>query len=194
VPVQRLPRYLLLLKELVKYTDPSHPDCKGLNLAMDHMSSALQTINESKREAESVNTSTKLLTIDKSMVYENVDDFDGIVHPKRSYIFEGVLKWEDMAEEAENPYWFLFNDIVVFCADLSNDPDAPPDKQFRYITLMPLKFMDEFNDNPDNPNAFDIVMEEEVITLEAENVEQKKAWLTNIRAAKELNVDLDLVW
>ena len=32
---------------------------------------------------------------------------------------------------------------------------------------MPLRFIDNINDNPDIPTAFDMLMEDEVITLEA---------------------------
>lgn len=194
VPVQRMPRYLLLLKELLKYTPESHPDYKDISLALEHIANQLETINENKRKAESSNSSHKILNIDKSMIYENQEGFEGIVHPKRSYLYEGVLKWEDMSEEAENPYWFLFNDIIVFCADISGTPDAPPDKQFRYITLMPLKFIDEVNDNEDNPLVLDIVMEDEIISLEANDVDTKNIWKQKIQEAINLGVDLDLVW
>ena len=192
-PVQRMPRYLLLLKELAKYTPENHPDYAGLQSTLEYLTKVLNELNESKRRAEQTNTSHKILAIDKSMVYE-LEDFEGIVHPKRMYMYEGVLKWEDMEEEAENPYWFLFNDILVFCSDLSNDPEAPPDKQFRYITLMPLNFIDGINDNPDSDVSFDMTMDEEVITLEANTVEEKNLWMDKIRQVKEEGGELDLVW
>mmetsp|Transcript_5100 Transcript_5100/g.6213 ORF Transcript_5100/g.6213 Transcript_5100/m.6213 type:complete len:239 (-) Transcript_5100:73-789(-) len=193
LPVQRMPRYLLLLKELHKYTPENHPDYAGLTSALDYISNVLSTINEKKRHAEATNTSHKILTIDKSMLYE-MEDFEGIVHPKRVYLYEGVLKWDEMEEEAENPYWFLFNDIIVFCSDLSNDPEAPPDKQFRYVTLMPLKFIDSVEDNPDSELCLDIAMEDEIIVLEALDATSKNEWKKQIRDAKALNFDLDLVW
>lgn len=193
LPVQRMPRYLLLLKELYKYTPDNHPDYAGLTKALDYMSLNLSTINEMKREAEATNSTHKILNIDKSMLYE-MEDFEGIVHPKRAYIYEGVLKWEEMEEDAENPYWFLFNDIIVFCSDLSNDPEAPPDKQFRYVTLMPLKFIDDVTDDPDSELCLNICMEDENIILEATSIESKKEWIKQIKNAKALGVDLDLVW
>ena len=88
----------------------------------------------------------------------------GIVHPKRKYLFEGVLQWEE--EYQEHPYWFLFNDILVYCAQLIGE-EAVPNKQFRYVTLMPLRFIDDVRDNPDIETAFDMSMEDEIITLQA---------------------------
>ena len=192
-PVQRMPRYLLLLKELFKYTPNNHPDYEGLEKTLEYLTETLTALNESKRHTESTNTSHKILTIDKSMLYE-MDDFEGIVHPQRKYLFEGVLKWEDMEEEAENPYWFLFNDILVFCADLSTDPNAPPEKQFRYITLMPLKFIDSVTDNSSTPLSFDLAMDDEIITLEALSADSKTEWMNRITSAKAGGADLDLVW
>merc|ERR1712000_479386 len=192
LPVQRMPRYLLLLKELLKYTPDNHPDFADLTAAVQHVSEMLSTINELKRSAESAST-YKILTIDKSMLYE-LDDFEGIVHPKRTYIHEGILKWEEMEEEAQNPYWFLFNDIIVFCADLSDDPDAPPDKQFRYVTLMPLKFIDSIEPNPNSELIVDVSMDGEIIELEALSVESKEEWVRKLNEAKQMGIDLDLVW
>ncbi|KAI6661568.1 hypothetical protein LOD99_13441 [Oopsacas minuta] len=46
-PIQRLPRYLLLLKELIKYTDSSHPDSYFANLAADKFKACLVLLNDS---------------------------------------------------------------------------------------------------------------------------------------------------
>ncbi|RKO90279.1 hypothetical protein BDK51DRAFT_50346 [Blyttiomyces helicus] len=48
-PVQRPPRYLLLLKELLKRTPPSHPDHADLRLAISKMERAVTRINELER-------------------------------------------------------------------------------------------------------------------------------------------------
>jgi len=179
---------VLLLKELQRYTPENHPEYRGLVNAINHIANSLEIINESKREHEQ--SSHKMLNIDKSMLYE-MDDFEGIVHPKRKYLFEGVLQWEE--EYQEHPYWFLFNDILVYCAQLIGE-DAVPNKQFRYVTLMPLRFIDDVRDNPDIETAFDMSMEDEIITLQAETVESKEQWKNAVISAKALKVDLDLVW
>ena len=76
LPVQRLPRYVLLLKELQRYTPENHPEYKSLIDAIDHIARSLEIINESKREHEQ--SSHKILNIDKSMVYE-MEDFEVII-------------------------------------------------------------------------------------------------------------------
>tara|TARA_R110002050_G_scaffold291348_1_gene445759 strand:- start:1035 stop:1745 length:711 start_codon:yes stop_codon:yes gene_type:complete len=50
--VQRIPRYVMLLKELQKYTWAEHPDARDLNKALDKVSEIANVVNESKRKAE----------------------------------------------------------------------------------------------------------------------------------------------
>ena len=46
-PIQRLPRYLLLLNELIKFTDSSHPDSYFANLAAEKFKACLVLLNDS---------------------------------------------------------------------------------------------------------------------------------------------------
>jgi hypothetical protein len=53
-PVQRLPRYALLLKELLKYTPPDHKDHHHLTNALDKIRAVTDFVNENKRKAENM--------------------------------------------------------------------------------------------------------------------------------------------
>jgi len=53
-PIQRIPRYEMLLKELVKTTWLSHDDLPALETALDKIIGAAIFINEQKRKAESL--------------------------------------------------------------------------------------------------------------------------------------------
>lgn len=46
-PVQRIPRYILLLKQLLKYTDESHPDFHHVNICLDRLKDFLERLNDS---------------------------------------------------------------------------------------------------------------------------------------------------
>ena len=63
-PIQRVPRYILLIQDLLKHTNADHPDYRNLEQALDAMNKTGTSINESKREAE--NTS-KLAEINSSL-------------------------------------------------------------------------------------------------------------------------------
>ena len=52
MPIQRIPRYLLLLQELLKRTDKSHPDYENISKSISHIKKVAAIINERKRESE----------------------------------------------------------------------------------------------------------------------------------------------
>eukprot|EP00033_Pygsuia_biforma_P004658 GCRY01005105.1.p1 GENE.GCRY01005105.1~~GCRY01005105.1.p1 ORF type:complete len:625 (-),score=123.13 GCRY01005105.1:357-2048(-) len=51
-PIQRICKYPLLLREIIKNTDESHPDYKALQRAMDAVEKKVSVINEQKRISE----------------------------------------------------------------------------------------------------------------------------------------------
>jgi FYVE/RhoGEF/PH domain-containing protein 5/6 len=53
LPVQRMPRYEMLLKELFKDTPPTHPDHTTLTTAIDAIVKINIYLNEKKKQAES---------------------------------------------------------------------------------------------------------------------------------------------
>src|SRR3989338_8829462 len=63
-PIQRVPRYVLLLKDLLRNTEATHPDFENLTRACDAMTSIATEINERKRKDEQskriANLSTEL--------------------------------------------------------------------------------------------------------------------------------------
>jgi hypothetical protein len=60
MPIQRIPRYVLLLEDLAKQTPEDHVDHTNLIDALARMKAIAKLINEKKREAESF---TKLVEI-----------------------------------------------------------------------------------------------------------------------------------
>jgi len=54
-PIQRLPRYMLLLDQLLKFTPPHHIDHRNLDLAFNKVKKITEYLNEAKRNAESSN-------------------------------------------------------------------------------------------------------------------------------------------
>ena len=52
MPVQRMPRYELLLRELITHTPEDHPDLPALKSAYDNLKEVSKSINEFKRSAE----------------------------------------------------------------------------------------------------------------------------------------------
>jgi hypothetical protein len=53
-PVQRLPRYVMLLEQVCKFTPADHPDCAPLQRAAALMRETTQSVNERRAEYESL--------------------------------------------------------------------------------------------------------------------------------------------
>ncbi|KAN0023556.1 hypothetical protein ACTFIV_007942 [Dictyostelium citrinum] len=81
MPVQRLPRYVLLLSELIKQTPPNHPNVKLLNKCLKGIKEVTSFINEAKRDDDNQIKTQQLqeTIIEKVNIHEN----------GRKYILDG---------------------------------------------------------------------------------------------------------
>lgn len=60
MPIQRIPRYVLLLNDLCKHTKKSHLDFSDLRKALLKMKEVAGYVNEHKRDAENLNAVLKI--------------------------------------------------------------------------------------------------------------------------------------
>jgi hypothetical protein len=118
MPVQRLPRYILLLRDMLKYTHPKITDHKFITKAIETLNVKLLDINKSMVQGE-IEMARQLLEIEKTID----GDFETFVKPKRKYVREGALKLKlhkagrllkGMFKKELPPYWFLFSDLLVW--------------------------------------------------------------------------------
>eukprot|EP01104_Vermistella_antarctica_P011725 TRINITY_DN330_c1_g1_i1.p1 TRINITY_DN330_c1_g1~~TRINITY_DN330_c1_g1_i1.p1 ORF type:complete len:585 (+),score=92.20 TRINITY_DN330_c1_g1_i1:52-1806(+) len=84
-PVQRIPRYVLLLRDLLKNTEGSHPDHAHLCNALDKVSRVASQIDSEKRHAENLQV---VLNIHNSLV--NAKQLS-LVKPYRRFVSEGDI-------------------------------------------------------------------------------------------------------
>eukprot|EP00128_Syssomonas_multiformis_P001109 Colp12_sorted_trinity150504_noHs@24625 len=88
MPVQRLPRYALLLQDLHRNTPSSHPDHPHLAKAVEMLRGLMESLNESQRRAEN---DYKLLSVEQLFPQDNLQLLDNpSMHtPKRSSGWRG---------------------------------------------------------------------------------------------------------
>jgi len=114
-PVQRLPRYELLLMDLQKHTATESPDCVKIQVALKQIKTITNAINEEKREADS---RTRMLVVQNKVKNKGILDKD-LLQPGRLLIREGYLirvnsVMEDSSPEKEvKLYCFLMSDILM---------------------------------------------------------------------------------
>jgi hypothetical protein len=122
MPIQRIPRYNLLLRELIKHTPEDHPDYKELNDALSKSAEVSDFLNEQIKEMEN---SQKLLHLSKIIVVnQNQKDTLVIVLPHRKFVFEGALDIcndTDPKKLAQERYFFLFSDMLLCCTRVTNE-------------------------------------------------------------------------
>jgi len=113
MPIQRIPRYVLLLSDLFKNTPENHKDHVTLKEALSKMEGVASYVNKKKREAENL---LGVTTVARHLVgLESVADFN---QPHRRYVRQGFLQEADAgspinAKSLKTRYMFLFNDILV---------------------------------------------------------------------------------
>ena len=105
MPIQRIPRYNMLLGDIIKNTDESHPDYKNLISALESTKKVANHLNESVREYEA----------EKSMMdLAERMDIVFLLAPSRHLIKEGAYRVIIGKKEKHNLHHvMLFNDIFV---------------------------------------------------------------------------------
>jgi hypothetical protein len=87
LPVQRIPRYKLLLEQLLKYTEKSHADYESVSFALEKISEIAMLNNEAIRERENM---TKLMAI--MMQFDAKSRIDLLEEKSRVYIRDAQLQ------------------------------------------------------------------------------------------------------
>jgi hypothetical protein len=104
MPVQRVPRYRLLLNELIKNTEPSHPDYAKLNNAYESIKLVAKHINEALRYQENMCKIVELM----SKFSHTIE----LMVPGRTLLWEGSILRRTLKGDHEH-YVVLFTDLLV---------------------------------------------------------------------------------
>lgn len=146
MPVQRLPRYRMLLEDWIKNCDPSHPDYGDLQAARATVGEVADTINRELREAANQITAQKVLSSVKGS--ETFQDSG-----KRRIIADApnirisVLQAESVFRDTQKSITsydraVLLTDAIVFCSAPTN-PKPDPRHIIREQVPIHLLWIDE---------------------------------------------------
>ncbi|XP_015758327.1 PREDICTED: LOW QUALITY PROTEIN: FYVE, RhoGEF and PH domain-containing protein 4-like [Acropora digitifera] len=106
-PVQRVPRYKLLLESLLNKTPREHPDFEKLQAATVEINKVAHHINENIRQRENFQ---KMLSIQKSLTGVGAPK---VLAPGRFFIREGPLL-KVCGRGSQERMFFLFSDILIY--------------------------------------------------------------------------------
>ena len=106
-PVQRIPRYVLFIKDLLKYTGPTHPDHAHLQRALEALTTLAERVNESEREASLLERQKELLAA--------VDGLAMFLTPQSSLIRYDMITEINGSIQKKDRFLILFSDLII-CA------------------------------------------------------------------------------
>ncbi|KAL6073520.1 Transgelin-3 [Balamuthia mandrillaris] len=151
MPIQRVPRYALLLRELHKYTNPLHPDYNLLDQAATHINRKLEVLNKGV-DMEVASRAQKINSIEDSIEGEIIPG-ESLFHPDRKVLKEGPLKWQASGETSKKQvYLFLFNDLLLCCLNKKKkDKDGT---SFTILFTQRMKDIARINDDKVDSGSF----------------------------------------
>uniref|UniRef100_A0AAV2M0N1 Uncharacterized protein n=1 Tax=Knipowitschia caucasica TaxID=637954 RepID=A0AAV2M0N1_KNICA len=174
-PVQRIPRYELLLKDYLKKLPPDALDRKDAEKALELISTAANHSNAAIRKMEKMH---KLLE-----VYERLGGEEDIVNPANELIKEGhIKKMSAKNGTAQDRYLYVFNNMVLYCVPKLRLMGQKFSVRER-IDIAGMEVQENVKQNV--PHTFAIIGKQRSLELQARTAEEKEDWIQVIRATIE---------
>lgn len=187
LPIQRIPRYRLLLQDLLKQTDPSHKDYQGLQKCLGEILSVAEHLNSTMKQIEA---SMQLLNIQSQ--FQNLPDNFEIQAPWRTFLKEGAFR---VLPDYQPIHLHLFNDIIVFSKKGKSQFSFRSKAELGHTKIYDYKY----NQTVENPeNRFKIKSLNLEMELVCNQDTEKIEWLKLIHeqieqagGGSKLNVNVD---
>uniref|UniRef100_A0A673ZZ24 FYVE, RhoGEF and PH domain containing 4a n=1 Tax=Salmo trutta TaxID=8032 RepID=A0A673ZZ24_SALTR len=156
-PVQRVPRYEMLLKDYLKKLPQDDPDHQDAEKSLNIIAMAATHSNSAIRKSENLK---KLLEI-----YEMLGEEEDIVNASNEFIKEGhILKLAARNTSAMERYLFLFNNMLLYCVPKFS-LGGPKYTVRTRIGIEGMKVLGTTNE--DYPHTFQVSGKERTLELQA---------------------------
>eukprot|EP00026_Physarum_polycephalum_P001533 Phypoly_transcript_01535.p1 GENE.Phypoly_transcript_01535~~Phypoly_transcript_01535.p1 ORF type:complete len:1058 (+),score=191.57 Phypoly_transcript_01535:98-3271(+) len=174
-PVQQLPRYVMLLNDLLRNTPIEHPDHGSLSSAVEKFRRLTSFVNEQKREAEDAAAIVQIQTNMRGK-------FPSLLVPYRKFIKEGYLNFgENGLIRSKEGYTFLFNDLLVFTIKSTSKLEYTYKEELKLDPNANFK-LENLKDDAKYKNGF-LLKGTKSYTLLARTPVDKIAWMDAIKGA-----------
>ncbi|XP_045410002.1 FYVE, RhoGEF and PH domain-containing protein 4 isoform X1 [Lemur catta] len=166
-PVQRIPRYELLLKDYLRKLPSDSPDWNDAKKSLEIISTAASHSNSAIRKMENLK---KLLEI-----YEMLGEEEDIVNPSNELIKEGqILKLAARNTSAQERYLFLFNNMLLYCVPRFSLVGSKFTVRTR-VGIDGMKIVETHNE--EYPHTFQVSGKERTLELQASSEQDKEEWI-----------------
>ncbi|KAL6044463.1 MORN repeat protein [Balamuthia mandrillaris] len=162
-PVQRIPRYQLLLKELISFTEESHPDYANLKSALEQIKKIADEINDAVLRSDSTK---EVHTLSKM-----IPGIQKLLTGSRQLVKHGPV--DVTSAEAKYSYLLLFSDVLVFASPM------PKGKKLELREKLQLEHVwaDDMKDTTSAETAWQLVSPESTYLVQSPNKEDKIIWV-----------------
>ncbi|XP_061537104.1 rho guanine nucleotide exchange factor 17-like isoform X2 [Phycodurus eques] len=107
-PVQRIPRYELLVKDLLKHTPDDHPDHSFLLDAQRDIKRLAEKINKGRRSAEEAEREARVI----QEIEAHIEGVEHILNPQRKFIRQEMVMEATVGGKKDRSL-FLFSDLII---------------------------------------------------------------------------------
>ena len=181
LPIQRLPRYELLLQEIIKYTEKYHVDLYSLKNAYDQVCEVTELINDKMNEydqrlkATSINK--RFNDKDKVRMSKKFIDNPSRIFIKESTIQTDIIKHDKFGNRS-HLILFLFNDCIIYGYKTSNKLLSFGDViQFDNLFDVELVEYNQHNQNYQNRYCLKIVCTTNSIWISFKDDKLRSKWM-----------------
>ncbi|XP_069545336.1 LOW QUALITY PROTEIN: rho guanine nucleotide exchange factor 17-like [Brachyistius frenatus] len=108
-PVQRIPRYELLVKDLLKHTSEDHPDHPLLLDAQRDIKRLAERINKGRRSAEEAERETRVI----QEIEAHIEGVEHILNPQRKFLRQEMVMEAKTVGGKKDRSLFLFSDLII---------------------------------------------------------------------------------
>ena len=132
-PIQRVPKYVLLLRDLLKNTPSSHPDLPALRDAERNMGVIARDLNERMKDAE---VFMEVLRINGQLN----PPYKELIQPHRRFVREGPILYRTSERSKPKPMWIiLFNDVLLVTQPPTNSIFNRTDRNYKLDVVLLLE-------------------------------------------------------
>ncbi|XP_031716511.1 rho guanine nucleotide exchange factor 17 [Anarrhichthys ocellatus] len=108
-PVQRIPRYELLVKDLLKHTPEDHPDHPYLLDAQRDIKRLAERINKGRRSAEEAEREARVI----QEIEAHIEGVEHILNPQRKFLRQEMVMEAKTVGGKKDRSLFLFSDLII---------------------------------------------------------------------------------
>lgn len=108
-PVQRIPRYELIVKDLLKHTSEDHPDHPYLLDAQRDIKRLAEKINKGRRSAEEAEREARVI----QEIEAHIEGVENILNPQRKFLRQEIVMEAKSVGGKKDRSLFLFSDLII---------------------------------------------------------------------------------